>query len=1006
MPKRPLPDGRIPVLISAHARDLVGQDATAILKYLDREPTAASVFSVAAALLGTRRVRRHRAVIRAANRAELAAGLQALVDDDEHPRLARSSGASAARITFVFPGQGNQWPSMGSDAYEQLAPYRSEVDRCASAFNRAELPSPLAYLLTDTDQDWAQILIQGAQFTHAVGLARVWQSCGILPDLTVGHSLGEVAAAYVAGAIALPEAVAAVAARAAVVEKLPGRYGMAVLGAGIDESNRLIAETQGWLELSAVNSDWSSVVSGDREAVAAIVRRAELQGTFAKAIAVDYPGHTSALEPLRATMKGLLPASAFVDAPVEFIGSTRGGVVGSDADFIDYWCDNLRNTVRFDYAVAAAIRRGAGAFVEMSAHPSLLGALDDLTGDALVVGSGRRDEPIVDHLSASIAAVAVADPGYRWADAVDAGGDRPPPGFPNAPMKAIHLWAIPEPLPPAPGSDLTIACEVWQARTENRRAEQSPRSVAVIGVDTDPLVRRLAEAVAAHDDCELAAPDEADTAALIAPALAHPDAPTAAAEIACVARHLDYHRAAGPHCRWVWLITAGAERVSAKQPAALPGQAALAAMHRSVGFEFPDHSFAHLDLPSRDIDEAGARACVDALLRRDPEVALRDDSEAAELVCYSRTLRECTDPTREHLLDAAALEDVVITGGSGGIGLRFARHCVEQGARRIVLLSRKGLDRTRLDQVVEGYPTEVHAPVCDITDPDAVSAAAAEYGGDGASLLIHAAGAARFGPFEQLGDADWVDVFAAKVAGLARMTDTWPLRGGSRILLCSSVSGVWGGRGHAAYSAANRFLDVFADQLRATGRDCMTVRWGLWPDTGIADEDEISRIERSGLVAMDPDAAISAGLRHHGGDPLILAANFDRLQLFFETQGVQTPFSAAASTPEPGPVDDGDGSAERSVTDVVSAELATALSLGDPASVDLSAALVDLGLDSLLAQDLRKRLRRRTGGSVSLGRLLDGITGAELIDALQPDPRGTDTRADDNAERSDEEERR
>ncbi|MGH3597053.1 MAG: mycobactin polyketide synthase MbtD [Mycobacterium sp.] len=997
MPKQPLPDRRIPVLLSAHEQDLVSQDAGAILNYLDRKP---SVTAVAATLLATRGVRRHRAVLRAADRTELAAGLRALADDDEHPLAARSSGTAAPRIAFVFPGQGNQWRSMGADAYQRLAAYRAEVDRCAQTFAAAGLESPLAFLLNDADQDWPQIQIQGAQFTHAVGLARVWQSCGILPDVTLGHSLGEVAAGYVAGAVALPDAIAVVAARATVVDQLPGGCGMAVLGTGIKEAERLIAETQGWLEVSAVNSDTSSVVSGDRDAVADIVQLAERQGMFAKAIAVDYPGHTSALEPLRDTMRdtlnGLLSGSAFLDAPVEFIGSARGGVVDSDTDFTDYWCDNLCNTVRFDHAVAEAVLRGAGAFIEMSAHPSLLGALTDLTHDALIVGSGRRDECIVDQLSGNIAAVAVAEPGYRWSDVADVGGQVPLPGFPNAPMKAVHLWARPEPLPRVPGSDLTVACEEWQPRPEAQpvAAEQSPRRVAIVG--PDPMARELAEAVAAHQGCEPAAPEEAEIAVLIAPALQHPDVPAAADEIASAAGRLDYQRAVGPRCRRVWLVTAGGERVSEKEPVALPGQAALAAMHRCVGFEFPERTFAHLDLPSRDIDGDTAQACIDVFVGGDIEVALRDTGR------YARTLRECGEPARERPLDAAALETVLITGGSGGIGLRYARHCVEQGARRVILLSRKGLDQARLDKLVKGYQAaEVHAPACDITDPEALSAVAADYGGDGASLLIHAAGAARFAPHDQLSDADWADVLGAKVTGLAHIAGIWPLRHDVRVLLCSSVSGVWGGHGHAAYAASNRFLYIFGDQLRAKGLDCTTVRWGLWPDTGIADADEISRIERSGLVAMNPDAAISASLRHHDSDPLILAADLDRLRLFFETQGSPMPFRReAGSAPEPTPGDDSDGSPEKSVTDIVRAELATALSVGDPASVDLSAALVDVGVDSLLALDLRKRLRRRTGGSVPLARMLGGITGAELIDALQSDPDAPATTTPDRPQRS------
>ncbi|MGH3634230.1 MAG: mycobactin polyketide synthase MbtD, partial [Mycobacterium sp.] len=921
---RKLPDGRIPVLLSAHDPQLVRQDAVAVLNYLGREPTVASV---AATLLATRRVRRHRAVLRAADRTELTGGLQALADDEEHALVTRSSTTTAPRTAFVFPGQGNQWPSMGADAYQRLEVYRAEVDRCAEAFAAAAQPSPLGYLVHGDQQEWSQIDIQGAQFTHAVSLARVWQSCGIRPDVTVGHSLGEVAAAYVAGAVALTDAVAVVAARATVVDGLAGRYGMAVLGVSVDEAERLINEAEGWLEVSAVNATATVVVSGDRDAVAAIVALAERNGTFARQIDVEYPGHTSALEPLRVKMAELLPKSTFVDAAVEFIGSAHGGIVYADTDFVDYWCDSLRNTVRFDHAVDAALQRGVGAFIEMSAHPTLLGVLVDLADDALIVGSGRRDEPVVDQLSANIAAAAVANPRYRWADVADVGDRSPLPGFPNAPMKAVHLWATREPLPPPADSDLTVAFEEWELRTDAAwsPADRSPYRVAVLGLD--PLAQRLSEAVAAHDGFEQAAPDEADVAVLIAPPLLHPDATDVIDEIAGAVRQLDYRHAVGPQCRRVWLVTARGERVNTSEPVALPAQAALAAMHRSVGFEFPDATFAHLDLSSPEIDGQTAYACVDALLGDDTEVALRENgSSGSGPRRYIRTLCELRQAAPERPLDAAALDNVVITGGSGGIGLCYARHCIEHGARRVILLSRKGVDSAELDRLVEGHCTEVRAPTCDITDPDAVSVLAAEYGGDGASLLIHAAGAARFGPHDQVTDADLADVFAAKVTGLARMTEMWPLRAGARILLCSSVSGVWGGYGHAAYAASNRILDVLTDQLRTNGLDAVAVRWGLWRGTGIASEDEITRIERSGLLSMDPEAAISASLRHHAGDPLILAADTDRLQTFFESQGVPMPFDDGSVPSDSDSTSAGDGSSPRSVADVVRIELATVLS--------------------------------------------------------------------------------
>jgi mycobactin polyketide synthetase MbtD len=987
-----LPDGRIPVLLSAHDSELIRQDAAAILDYLERtagteDPTGVTA-AVASTVLRLRRVRRHRAVVRAADRTELVAGLSAIVRGLEHERVSRSANTTTPRIAFVFPGQGNQWRAMGADAYGRLPAYRETADRCADAFIDAGFASPLPYLVGELDRNWSRTEIQGAQFTHAVSLAEEWRFCGVLPDVTIGHSLGEVAAAYVAQKISLPDAVALVVARATVVDGLTGRYAMAVLGVGAENAESLLAETPGWLEVSAVNGPSSTVVAGDHDAVAAVVRLAQQRSIFTHQLSVDYPGHTSALRPLRAGLAQLTPQSAFRDGPVKFVGSTFGAEPDDATEFSEYWYENLCGTVRFDLAVQYARGCGADAFVELSAHPSLLYPLADIVDDesTVIVGSGHRDESIADSLSASIAAVATADPGYRWADAVP-GEVRPPlRGFPNAPMRAVHLWVAPQRataaqslIEPAPGPALTVAAEDWQQAT----SPITPSATDIGFAGATALTQRLADAVAAQGGCRVVPPSEAEILAIVAPPLDQLDAAAAIEQIAGRpdAGLPDYPGLIGPRCRAVWLLTAAAEQIDRDDSNVSPAQAALAAMHRSAGFEFPDQAFGHLDLADRDVDAQTARAVVDVLLGEAAEVALRGAQSPRR---YVRTFQARREPAARRPLDAAALDDVVITGGSGAIGLQYARYCLQHGARTITLLSRNGVDPAVLRELADKHDAEVRAPRCDITDSAALSAVAARYAGSGASLLIHTAGIAQARSSSDLTGADVAAVCAAKVRGLALLADLWPLRPECRILACSSVFGIWGGYSHAAYAASNRMLDVLAGQLRASGRDCMAIRWGLWQGAGVVVGNEITRTERSGLVAMDPERALEASLYRYAGDPLIFDADFDRLRVFFESQGMPMPFSAS---PGQGAADD-DVSVAKPVAEVVRAELAATLHLGDSLSIDPGASLIDLGVDSLLALDLRKRLRRTVGNSVPVARMLGGITVNELIDALRADSTG------------------
>lgn len=952
-----LPDGRIPVLISAHARDLVQAEAGALARYLHtRRP---GVAAVAQTLRATRPIRRYRAVIRARDAGELISGLDAVYHDADHPLVARSHQQEAARTAFVFPGQGNQWSGMGADLFG-IAAYRAEADRCADAFRRAGHASPLTYLRGTDDPD--PVVVQAAQFTHAAALAATWRHFGVLPDITVGHSLGELAAAYTAGVVDLDAAVAVVIARAELTDDAPGRFGMAMIALGAEAAAEFIAGTPGWVELSVVNGPQSVVVSGEWAAVQQILARADRRGVFARELAVRYPAHTSVLEPLRDRMMAQLPDAQFHSAPVEFIGSVYGGPIPPGKTFRQYWFDNLRQRVRFDLATAAAVARGVTTFVEMSAHPTLLVPLGDIADSAQVLASADRDRPADEALSANIAAAAIADPGYRWRDFAAPGAGAPLRHFPHAPMHTTRLWAGVEPSAQRYRQPVVMT-EQWAPVDE-----PADRPVGVAVIDYTGESAELATRLAAGLDAGAVAPADAELLVLIAP-------PAEDVEITAAARAFAGHAgrqtppAPGLNCRRVWLITRGAERLDS-DPLPRPGAAALAALHRSTGFGYPDQTFAHLDLPAQ-FTAADLRAAITALTLTDTEVAVR-----AGRVWARRLVESSTAPGVP-----AIPETVVITGGTGAIGMAFAAFCAERGARNIVLLSRSGAagaTAAQLDALRARTGANISALRCDITDEAALAALVDEHRPAPAGLVVHTASAEAVAA-EQIGDAAVRDAFGAKVIGLDNLVRHWPRNADAHVLVCSSVLALWGGSGHGLYAAANRMADILAERLRAAGVNANAIRWGLWQDVAVVSGEEKNRIARTGLTPMPPEAAITAGLLAAPNNPAILTADLDRLAVFFDSQGVASPFAESLTASS---VATGTG---RPVGELVAAELATVLGLDSPDDIDMHRALVDLGLDSLLALDLRRRLGRATGRRVALGPLLAGMTGAQLTATLHDD---------------------
>lgn len=952
-----LPDGRIPVLISAHARDLVAAEAGALARYLHTRDVG--VGAVAHTLRATRPIRRYRAVIRARDAGELISGLDAVYRGVEHPLVARSHHQEAARTAFVFPGQGNQWPGMGAELLG-IAAYRAEAGRCEDAFGRAGHASPLTYLLGADDPD--PVVVQAAQFTHAAALAATWRHFGVLPDITVGHSLGELAAAYTAGMVDLDAAVAVVIARAELTDDTPGRFGMAMIALSVDAATEFIAGVPGWLELSVVNGPGSVVVSGEWAAVQQMLERAGRRGVFARELAVRYPAHTSVLEPLRDRMIAQLPDAQFHNAPVEFIGSVYGGPIPPGKTFRQYWFDNLRQQVRFDLATAAAVARGVTTFIEMSAHPTLLVPLGDIADAAQVLASTDRDHPADEALAANIAAAAIADPGYLWRDFAAPDQGAPLRHFPHAPMHTTRLWAGTEPSPQRPPQPVIVS-EQWLS-VEG----PADRPIGVAVVDYTGESPELAARLAAELDTDPVDPADAELLVLVAP-------PADSTEITVAASAFADHAVGqnppvpGPNCRRVWLVTLGAEQLGGDPPPR-PGAAALAALHRSTGFGYPDQTFAHLDLPAEHT-AADIGAAIAALNLADTEVAVRAGRPSVRrLVEVSATPGVPEIP-----------ETVVISGGTGAIGMAFAEYCAERGARDVILLSRSGAvgaTATRLDALRARTGARVTAIRCDITDDAALTALIAEHRPAPAGLMVHTASAEAVATDQITGSAVR-DALAAKVLGLDNLVRHWPQHPETPVLVCSSVLALWGGSGHGLYAAANRMADALVGRLRADGRKANSIRWGLWRSVAVVSGEEKNRIARTGLTPMPPEAAITAGLLAEPNDPAILAADFDRLAMFFDSQGVPSPFTGSLSTPS---VDAGAG---RPVGDVVAVELATVLGLDRTDDIDMHRALVDLGLDSLLALDLRKRLGRATGRRVALGPLLAGMTGAQLMATLRDD---------------------
>jgi acyl transferase domain-containing protein/aryl carrier-like protein/ubiquinone/menaquinone biosynthesis C-methylase UbiE len=285
----------------------------------------------------------------------------------------------APKLAFVFSGQGPQWWAMGRQLLRDEPVFRAVIEECDALFSRWADWSLMDELTADEDRSRLHVtsIAQPAIFALQVALAALWRSWGVEPDAVVGHSVGEVAAAHIAGALSLEDAAKVIFHRGRCMD-LASSHGK-MLGAGLTEEDarKLIAPYNGCVSLAAVNSPSSVTLSGDAGALTEISQLLDERGVFCSFLRVNYAFHSPQMDPVRDelldSLNGLAPRKA-----AKPIFSTVTGKRASGKQFnADYWWRNVRQPVRFGQAVTELIDDGFTVFLELSPHPVLSNSVSE-----------------------------------------------------------------------------------------------------------------------------------------------------------------------------------------------------------------------------------------------------------------------------------------------------------------------------------------------------------------------------------------------------------------------------------------------------------------------------------------------------------------------------------------------------------------------------------------------------------------------------------------------------
>jgi myxalamid-type polyketide synthase MxaE and MxaD len=315
------------------------------------------------------------------------------------------------KLTFVFSGQGGQWYGMGRELLKQEPVFYKAIERIDRLIREKFSWSLIDEL--DAEKTVSRLneidVVQPALFAIQVALAELWQSWGIKPDAVVGHSMGEVASAYIAGILSLEDAIKIVCSRSELLKQLRGKGSMMVTELSPVQAKEVLNGYDKEIAIAVFNSPSSTVLSGDTETINKVKDSLDRQNLFCKLVNVDVASHSPQIDHLRSDMykvlEGLDPQPASLP-----IYSTVTGAKGNDLNFnADYWIDNLRKPVLFSDAIGQLLDDGCSTFIEIGPHPVLLSSIQQSLKSyhtkVRLLPSIRRDEPERKVLFGSLAAL-------------------------------------------------------------------------------------------------------------------------------------------------------------------------------------------------------------------------------------------------------------------------------------------------------------------------------------------------------------------------------------------------------------------------------------------------------------------------------------------------------------------------------------------------------------------------------------------------------------------------
>lgn len=927
---------------------------------------------------------------------------QQLVDGSRQISHHQTSESSRPQCAWIFPGQGSQYPGMGKEIYRRWKRFRELLDEFDGEFQSLTGESLLDTMWNRTDRLNQTRWTQPAIYAVEVALAGLWQSWGLEPDFVAGHSVGQFAAATVAGIFDRLDGFRLITRRAELMQSLSQPGGMLAVFTTKQQIQRYISQFS-HVSIAAENGK-HIVISGPLEDITLLCKRFQTQNIQAIQLNSSHAFHSALLDPILDEFEEFTKTIPTRPPQRALVCNLTGQVLPFNQSLdSSYWRRHARETVCWSSTISTLQQNDCRVFVEMGPKLVLLNLSEGCWNgpDANWIGTLPQSDK---EISSTLRAVGNLyelgiDPDFQK---ISTSKTRRDLILPTYPFQRQRYWKAPTRRGSNQKSEFlkkSVYVKSWEPFADESLSIESQRSWFLLGGAKEMAERISSSLKASGQNPILVDSNNSDWEQRLQQLIADE---TSAGRTAGVVdlRFVEVSTSdpkvwrqqlcelgkliasAGAFAPWT-LITRSATELTASDFIS-PQHSMLQSYARGIGLEYPQHFTRTIDLQVETNVEHD-HLIAEAITCSIPENEITVGNEG---LFVPRLIR--TETPSASAWTCTQEGCYLITGGLGAIGLKFAESLSISGAGRVVLISRR-LPTSNAIAAIERMRAsgcQVDVISADITDEKAVEALIQSLSKTSVIRgIIHAAGTGSLCSIEQLTTEEFDRVAAAKVEGTDYLFQSIKLEELDFAIMVSSIAATWGSVHQAHYAAANSYIDAYAYQLRQQGVNAVSVNYGPWEGKGLAENTQMRQwLADSGVLPIAPNDAVAAGafaLTQQNSSLVVADIDWSRFLPIYRSRRSGLFFEGIR-------YEDNKSTSPRRITrkfsrkelDQLVLEVVGEILKKKPSDIEQRKGFFQLGMDSLMSVELKKKLEVRTGLSLPATLAMDAPNISAMVEYL------------------------